>query len=118
MNALRLTAWLLGSLLVVAGTGCSSKDPEPNVDLVPVHVRYAQTQCADKWGMANTPQQLVTVATAYLVQQGITLTSAQASSVNPPAACAACTCPTGVVLTGATSPADWPALQALGFTQK
>ena len=114
MNSLRLTAWLLAGLGTFAGTGCHKSDTEPT-DLV--RVSYAQTQCADKWGFTRDNQQLQTLATTYLAQQGITLLNTNASQTSPAAACAACTCRTGVVLTGEVPSAQLAAIQALGFTK-
>ncbi|MDB5234638.1 MAG: hypothetical protein JWR44_1631, partial [Hymenobacter sp.] len=51
-------------------------------------------------------------------QQGLTLNQAQANATGQPSACAACTCPTGLVLEATVSPADLPAVLALGFTKK
>ncbi len=111
------TAWLLSGLLALASAACTSKNtPEPERPQVPLtKVSYAQTQCADKWGQARTPQQLEAVATAYLAQQGITLANAQATQSAPAAVCNACTCPTGVVLVGEVSASQLAAIQALGF---
>lgn len=96
---------------------CQSRDPAPALyDLTPVS--YAQTACADKWGPAATPQQLETVATAYLARQGITLTNAQAIRLSAGPVCYACTCGTGVVLTGQVASTQLAAIQALGFTRK
>ena len=119
MNSLRLPAGLLGSLLLLAGTSCSlCHEPEPeNLPPSVYQVSYAQTQCADKWGQARTPQQLETVATAYLAQQGITLTSPKATQAAPASVCNACACPTGVVLVGEVVPSQLAAIQALGFTK-
>jgi hypothetical protein len=118
MKSTRLSAWLLASLCVVASTSChSERDPEPaDADLV--QVRYAQTQCADKWGSVRGTQQLETTATTYLAQQGITLFNAHASQVSVEAVCNACTCPTGVVLTGKVTSAQLVAIQALGFAKQ
>lgn len=119
MNAFRLPAGLLGSLLLLASTSCKHCDePEPE-QLQPevYNVSYAQTQCADKWGQARTPQQLETVAIAYLAQQGITLTFPKATQTGPAAGCSACTCPTGVVLVGQIHVSQLAAIQALGFTK-
>ena len=81
-------------------------------------VRYAQTQCADRWGQASGTQQLVAAAQAYLVRQGLTIHQAQARVDNAGAVCTACTCPTGLVLEGAVPPADVAAVRALGFTKQ
>lgn len=121
----RFTTWLLGSLCALATTSCicgpKSELPEPaqqqpKAELVAV--RYAQTQCADRWGQAQGTQQLVTAAQAYLAQQGLTLNQPQASATGQAGACAACTCPTGLVLEASVSPTDLPAVLALGFTKK
>lgn len=111
MPSFRLTACLLSGWCSLATISCRQNDPELAL------VSYAQTGCADKWGAAPTPAQLETVATAYLAQQGIVLVNAQASRVSAPAACLACTCRTGVVLTGRVAPEQLAAIQALGFTK-
>jgi hypothetical protein len=116
MKRTRLTIGLLGVLGSLSAASCFCKEkvgPEP--EQATVKVSYAQTQCADRWGQAQGKQQLATVATAYLAQQGITLYQPQASLQNPPAVCNACTCPTGLVLEGSVSPADLAAMRALGF---
>lgn len=111
MNSFRLAACLLSGWCSLATSSCRRNDPEL------AQVSYTQTYCADKWGAAPTPAQLETVATAYLAQQGITLVNVQASRVSEPAACFACTCRTGVVLTGRVAPEQLAAIQALGFTR-
>ncbi len=122
MNALRPTAWLLSSLLALAGTGCSLCH-EPDIEPAPakqssgIKVRYAQTYCADRWGQAPTPQQLETAATTFLNQQGISLVNAYATQAAPAAVCNACACTTGVVLEGEVSATQLAAIQALGFTK-
>ena len=120
-NTSRFATWLLGSLYAFAATSCicgpKTDLPEPAQPEL-VAVRYAQTQCADRWGHAQGAQQLVTVAQAYLAQQGLTLNQPQASVTGPASACAACTCLTGMVLEAGVSPADLPAVLALGFTKK
>jgi hypothetical protein len=112
----RFAARLLGLLCVLATAGCASEKQGPAPDLI--GVRYAQTQCADRWGQASGTQQLVTVAQAYLAQQGLALHQPQASVKNAGAVCNACTCPTGLVLEGTVSPADVTAVLALGFTKQ
>jgi hypothetical protein len=119
-NASRFATWLLGSLCFAATScicGPKTDLPEP-VQPELVAVRYAQTQCADRWGQAQGSQQLVEVAPAYLAQQGLTLNQPHARTTGPAAACNACTCLTGVVLEASVSPADLPAVLALGFTKK
>lgn len=118
MTLPRPNAWLLSGLLALAATtACTSKqDPEPEQPPVAqTKVSYAQTQCADKWGQAQTPQQLEAVATAYLAQRGIVLANPQATQAGPPTVCNACTCTTGVVLVGEVPPGQLAAVQALGF---
>lgn len=117
MPFLRLPACLLSSLLLLAIASCKHSDePEPESFPPSVYkVSYAQTQCADKWGPAPTTQQLETVATTYLAQQGITLKYATASQAAPAAVCNACTCPTGLVLMGQVDMSQLAAIEALGF---
>ena len=79
-------------------------------------MRYAQTQCADRWGQAQGTQQLVAAAQGYLAQQGLVLQQLRARVINAGAVCNACTCPTGLLLEGAVGPTDLPAVLALGFT--
>lgn len=116
MKTTRLFAWLLGSLCIVASACCREELVEPAEEVV--EVSYAQTQCADRWGQANGLQQLQTVATTYLTQQGITGYSLQASAAAPAAVCNACTCTTGLVLAGTVRKADLPAVLALGFKKR
>ena len=118
MTSPRLAAWFLSSLCALASTSChQQRDPEPILsDLA--QVRYSQTQCADPWGLVRGTAQLETTATAYLAKQGITLVNAHASQVSAEANCNACTCGTGVVLTGQVAYAQLVAIQALGFTIK
>jgi hypothetical protein len=118
MTSPRLVVWLLSSLCAFASTSChQQRDPEPILsDLA--QVSYAQTQCADKWGMAATSAQLETVATTYLAQQGINLVNAHAAKTGMEATCNACTCPTGLVLTGQVAYSQLAAIQAQGFTSK
>ena len=116
----RFATWCLGSLCALAAScicGPKTDLPEPAQPEL-VAVRYAQTQCADRWGSAQGAQQLIEVAPAYLAQQGLTLVQPYASVTGPPSACAACTCLTGVVLEARVAPADLPAVLALGFTKK
>ena len=120
MKSLRLTAWLLSGCFTLAGTACHSSDPEPEkLTASSIKVRYAQTQCADRWspGRGLSPAQLETTATTYLAQQGITFSNAHAAQSSPAAVCNACTCPTGVLLEGEVSAAQLAAIQALGFTK-
>ena len=115
MNALRLTAWLLAGLGTCASTSCHHSDPEPLLN-DQAQVSYAQTQCADPWGFTRDNQQLKTLATTYLAQQNIAFSATQATQTNAGAGvCAACTCPTGVVLTGTVPLSQLAAIQALGF---
>jgi hypothetical protein len=112
MTSARFTGWLLSSLCAFSTSCHQQHDPEPAF----AQVSYAQTQCADKWGLVRDTAQLETTATAYLAKQGITLVNAHASQVSAEAACNACTCGTGVVLTGQVTYAQLAAIQALGFT--
>ncbi|MFC6224429.1 hypothetical protein ACFP2F_14355 [Hymenobacter artigasi] len=112
----RFAYWLLGSLCAMAAVSCNSEkqDPDPNL----VAVRYAQTQCADRWGQAQGTQQLITVAQTYLAQQGLTLHQPSASVKNAGMVCNACSCTTGLVLEGTVQSADLPAVLALGFNKQ
>jgi len=112
----RFAAWLLSGLSALTTVSCTAekKNPEPEL----VGVQYEQTQCADPWGLTHGTQQLAAVAQAYLAQQGLTLYQPQASVKNSGATCAACSCPTGLVLGGAVQPADLQAVLALGFTKR
>ena len=112
----RFTTWLLGGLCAIAAAGCDCEKEAPAPELV--GVRYAQTQCADRWGKASDTQQLVAAAQTYLAQQGLTLHQPQASGKTDEATCTACTCPTGLVLEGRVQPADLSAVLALGFTKQ
>ena len=118
----RFATWLLSGLCAFAAMSCGCKEeeiqPAPEQKTEMVGVSYAQTQCNDRWGQASTAQQLVSKAQAYLTQQGLTLHQPQASAKGQPAVCAACTCPTGLVLEATVSPADLSAVLALGFTKK
>ena len=111
----RLTGLLLGILCVIGTMSCTSEEKNPAPDLVAV--RYAQTQCADRWGQAQSTQQLVAAAQTYLAQQGLTLHQPQAIVKNAGMVCNACSCTTGLVLEGTVQPADLPAMLALGFTK-
>lgn len=115
MKTACFATWLLSGWCALASTGCHKTTAEPTEEVV--QVSYAQTQCADRWGQANSVQKLQTVAIAYLAQQGITGHTLQASVQSAGAACSACTCPTGLVLAGSVRKADLPALLALGFTK-
>jgi len=117
MNFPRLTVWLLSSLCLLAGTSCKKNSEPAPPEADSIAVRYAQTQCADKWGQATTTQQLEAVATTYLVQQGIAFTQAHATQAAPAAVCNACTCTTGVVLEGRVNSSQLAAIQVLGFTK-
>jgi hypothetical protein len=118
MTSPRLAAWLLSSLCIFASTSChQQRDPEPILsDLA--QVSYGQTQCADPWGLIRGTAQLETSATAYLAKQGIVLVNAHARQVSADVHCSACTCGTGVVLTGQVAYSQLAAIQALGFTMK
>ena len=116
MQSARLTIWVLGALCALSGTSCQQETATPAEERV--EVSYAQTQCADKWGQASSIQQLQAVASAYLTQQGITGHQLQASVQSQGAVCNACTCPTGLVLSGTARKADLPTLLALGFTKR
>jgi hypothetical protein len=113
MNSPQFPVWLLSGLCLLAAASCSKNTVEPEDGKV--QVSYAQTQCADPWGSVNGNLQLVTAASTYLASKGITLTNAQASQVSGPAACLACTCGTGVVLTGTVDSTQLAAVQALRF---
>ena len=111
----RLTGLLLGSLCAIEAMSCTEeKNPAPDL----VAVRYAQTQCADRWGQAQSAQQLVAAAQTYLAQQGLTLHQPQASVKDAGLVCNACPCTTGLVLEGTVQSADLSAVLALGFTKK
>ena len=112
----RFAGYLFGSLCALAAVSCNSEKADPAPDLVAV--RYAQTQCADRWGQASSPRQLIAAAQAYLAQQGLTLHQPQASGRNTGIVCSACSCPTGLVLEGMVQPADSAAVLALGFTKQ
>jgi len=114
MTSLRLTVALLSSLFFVSCNKNSEPAPEETADLV--SVRYFQTYCSDKWGDAKPPQQYLTSASAYLTQQGITLSQAQITQYNGVIpACAMCTCATGKLLEGRVPSSQLAAIQALGF---
>ncbi|OWP61367.1 hypothetical protein CDA63_19770 [Hymenobacter amundsenii] len=100
----------------MATVGCTGEQEDPAPELV--GVRYAQTQCADRWGQAASTQQLLAAAQGYLAQQNLTLHQPRASIKDAGAVCTACTCPTGLVLEGTVQPADLPAVLALGFTKQ
>jgi hypothetical protein len=125
MKLTPLATWLLSSLCAIATIGCQKNGPAPeaahNWCATPpttIRVSYAQTQCADPWGQAREPQQFYAEAKAYLTQQGIAFTQLPTTITNQdPIVCNACICPTGVVLEGTVSPADLPAVLALGFRQ-
>ena len=112
----RFAAWLFGSLCFLAAVGCTREQEDPSPELV--GVRYAQTQCADRWGQATSTQQLVVAAQGYLAQQGLMLHQPRASVKNAGAVCTACTCATGLVLEGTVQPADLSAVLALGFVKQ
>jgi len=115
MKFIQLASCLLLSSTCFVATSCQQDDPEPEATTTLVRVSYAQTYCADKWGQATGTQQLESVATTYLTQQGIT-TSQLIARVNGPASlCNACTCTTGLVLEGLVPDTDVPALEGLGF---
>jgi putative hemolysin len=115
----RFAAGLLGGLCALAAASCTADQVEPEHPAPTLMgVRYVQTQCADRWGQAPGTQALVNAARTYLAQQGLTLHQAQAGGTNTGAVCAACTCPTGLVLEGAVALAELPAVLALGFTQQ
>ena len=116
LNPTRPATWLLGGLCALAAAGCTRDQASPAPE--PVAVRYAQTQCADPWGQAPDPQQLVAVAQAYLAQQGLALHQPRARVANAGAICNACHCPTGLVLEGTVPPADAATMLALGFTKQ
>ena len=115
MNARRLLTWLLSGLCTFAGASChkTAADPDPEA----VQVSYAHTQCADPWGYTTSNQQLVDAAYTYIKNKGITPFALQASTTGSMPVCTACSCPTGVVLTGTARMADWPALQVIGFVK-
>ncbi|RZK92562.1 MAG: hypothetical protein EOO62_32960 [Hymenobacter sp.] len=115
MNARVLILWLLGGLSAFAGASCK-KSAEPDPDAV--EVSYAQTQCADPWGLTKGNQQLRDAAFAYLQAKGVTSFPFTISTGGPVAVCAACSCPTGVVLTGTARKTDLPVLLAIGFVQR
>ena len=118
MNSPRLTIWLLSSLCAFAGTSCKKNSEPAPPDPATVAVSYAQTYCADPWGDTKSNIQLVAAASAYLASKGIALTNAQASQVSAPATCLACTCGTGVVLTGRVDSTQLAAVQALRFKKQ
>ncbi|MGI4863772.1 MAG: hypothetical protein ACRYFZ_07585 [Janthinobacterium lividum] len=115
MKSRRLTIWLLSGLCTFAGASCKKSTTEPDPDAV--QVSYAQTQCADPWGLTTGNQQLRDAAVAYIKAKGVTTFPLTVSTAGPMAICTACTCPTGVVLTGTARKTDLVALQAIGFVQ-
>ena len=115
-KSIRFAAWLLGSLCVLATSGCAHEKEGPTPELVAV--RYTQIQCGEPWSQVYGAQPLVASAQAYLAQQGITLHHPQAHVIQAGGVCQACGCPTGVVLEGAVQPADVTAVLALGFTKQ
>jgi hypothetical protein len=120
MKTSRLSTWLFSGMCAFAAISCNDKkaeiQPETDTSIEKVHVRYVQTQCADRWGQAQGAQALIAAAQAYLTQRNLTLYQPTTSNGSP-SACAACTCPTGLVLEGDVRTADLSAVQALGFTQ-
>ena len=117
MASLRLTAALLSSLFFASCNKNSEPAPEETADSVAV--RYFITYCSDKWGNnASSSQQYITTASAYLAQQGITLSQAQITQYNGVIpACAMCTCATGKLLEGRVPSSQLAAIQALGFNK-
>jgi putative hemolysin len=113
MRTLYLPTWLLSGLCLLAAASCSKNTAEPEDGKV--EVSYAQTQCADPSGSVKGNLQLVAAASTYLASKGITLTNAHASQTGTAATCLACTCGTGVVLTGRVDSTQLAAVQALRF---
>lgn len=117
MNNLRVSAGLLGVLGLCILSSCEKKQSTPEPEQT-VAVTYQQTYCADPWGGAQTPQQLETVAAAYLQQQNIVATDVSAAAKNSPQVCNACQCKSGVVLDAYVRQQDVAAVLALGFVRK
>lgn len=117
LNRLLLPAGLLGIVGLCALSGCDKKQDAPEPEQT-VALTYSQTYCADPWGGAQTPQQLVTAASAYLQQQNIVATDVTAAALNPQQTCNACQCKSGVVLEAFVRPQDVNAALALGFVRK
>jgi len=115
MKFIQFASCLLLSSACFVGTSCQPDDPEPEAKTTFVRVSYAQTYCADKWGQATGTQQLESVATTYLAQQGISTGQLTARVNGPASLCNACTCTTGLVLEGLVPATDVPALESLGF---
>ena len=113
-----VTTWLLSGLCALSVMSCNRDEDNIIVEPAPqyVHVRYVQTQCADSWGQAQGSQALIAAAQTYLNQRNLTLHQPLTTN-GTPSACAACTCPTGLVLEGDVLPADLSAVLALGFKQ-
>jgi hypothetical protein len=95
--------------------GCRNNEPTPGAGPEMVQVSYGQTYCADRWGQASNLQQLESIATAYLSQQGVTAHHLKARVKEQPAGCNACTCTTGLVLEGLVRTTDLLTLEKLGF---
>ncbi|RAK66848.1 hypothetical protein [Hymenobacter edaphi] len=114
MKSVRLLACLIGFLGLSSIGSCEDDDVVPAAER-PVPVSYAQTQCADRWGQATSTQQLEALARAYLQQQGIVASDVYAARTGQAAVCAACSCPTGVILQATVRQADLQAVLDMGF---
>ena len=120
MKSIRPTTWLLSGLCALVAGSCTCKKDEPVPDVEQaktVQVTYDATQCADPWGFTNTGQQLATTAATYLVQHGISSYRHQTITQTNAAACAACTCKRGLLITGTVSQTELAAAVALGFSK-
>lgn len=108
---------LLGSLTALGTSSCILDEKEEARPQTTVGVRYQQTQCADPWGQARTPQDLEVAVKAHLQQQGIVAQDVHAQRTSGGAVCLACVCKTGIVLEAQVSPADLQAVLAMGFQE-
>lgn len=109
---------LVGSLTALGTSSCLLDDEKEEArPQTTVGVRYAQTQCADPWGQARTPQDLEVAVKNHLQQQGIVAQDVQASRTSGGSVCLACVCKTGIELQAQVNRTDLPAVLALGFQE-
>ncbi len=116
MNTLLKHSTIIFFCLVgLSFTGCISDTGEEIVNLA-----YLQTYCADSWDLAvqDTQQEYSTEARVsdYLGELNIEFESLSISDVNPPEACLACSCLTGMVIyLTITNQEDEEILESIGF---
>jgi hypothetical protein len=80
-------------------------------------LKYSPTQCLEKWQFGSTDTETIANIEKYLKENGITIISISISKPDGKIYCAACSCPSGRVISIKADSANAEKLVKLGFVK-